>query len=280
MRLPFPVPADWQRQHISDRQLADIEYISVPVRRNLHSTLFYAEPMRDAVEAAFERIRPYVRETPLEKSSDLADGQSVYLKLEHLQFTGSFKFRGASNKIALLTREQAAAGCDRGIQRQSRNGGRGGCFGARHRGGGLCLLAGVDGEGAAHRSIGRAHPIGGRRSAVGGNRGAACGGRVRQDLHLAVQRFGSGSGPRHHWRRTGEATPRAGRGFRVSGRRRADRRDRRISEEQCRRPPRSWDAGPRMRRSCWNACWRGASSTCRSGRRFPKAPRAGWSRAR
>ena len=66
--------------------------------------------MRDAVEAAFERIRPYVRETPLEKSSDLADGQSVYLKLEHLQFTGSFKFRGASNKIALLTREQAAAG--------------------------------------------------------------------------------------------------------------------------------------------------------------------------
>ena len=66
--------------------------------------------MRDAVEAAFERIRPYVRETPLEKSSDLADGQPVYLKLEHLQFTGSFKFRGASNKIALLTRDQASAG--------------------------------------------------------------------------------------------------------------------------------------------------------------------------
>jgi threonine dehydratase len=34
----------------------------------------------------------------------------VYLKLEHLQHTGSFKFRGASNKIALLTPEQAAAG--------------------------------------------------------------------------------------------------------------------------------------------------------------------------
>lgn len=32
------------------------------------------------------------------------------LKLEHLQHTGSFKFRGASNKIALLTPEQAAAG--------------------------------------------------------------------------------------------------------------------------------------------------------------------------
>jgi threonine dehydratase len=32
------------------------------------------------------------------------------LKLEHLQHTGSFKFRGASNKIALLTPAQAAAG--------------------------------------------------------------------------------------------------------------------------------------------------------------------------
>jgi threonine dehydratase len=35
---------------------------------------------------------------------------SLYLKLEHLQHTGSFKFRGACNKIALLTPAQAAAG--------------------------------------------------------------------------------------------------------------------------------------------------------------------------
>ena len=34
----------------------------------------------------------------------------VHLKLEHLQHTGSFKFRGATNKIAVLTPEQAAAG--------------------------------------------------------------------------------------------------------------------------------------------------------------------------
>jgi threonine dehydratase len=34
----------------------------------------------------------------------------LYLKLEHLQRTGSFKFRGASHKIALLTAEQGAAG--------------------------------------------------------------------------------------------------------------------------------------------------------------------------
>jgi len=68
--------------------------------------------MKDAVAAAYERIRPYVRETPVEESAAVADGgtASVYLKLEHLQHTGSFKFRGACNKIALLTPDQAAAG--------------------------------------------------------------------------------------------------------------------------------------------------------------------------
>src|SRR5580658_2793843 len=68
--------------------------------------------MKDAVAAAYERIKPYVRETPSEESTALADGgtASVYLKLEHLQHTGSFKFRGASHKIALLTPDQAAAG--------------------------------------------------------------------------------------------------------------------------------------------------------------------------
>ena len=68
--------------------------------------------MKDAVAAAYERISPLVRETPLEESTSLANGTgaTVHLKLEHLQHTGSFKFRGACNKIALLTPEQAAAG--------------------------------------------------------------------------------------------------------------------------------------------------------------------------
>jgi threonine dehydratase len=57
------------------------------------------------VEAA-ERIRPLVRETPVEPSAHCG----AFLKLEHLQHTGSFKFRGATNKISLLTPEQAAAG--------------------------------------------------------------------------------------------------------------------------------------------------------------------------
>lgn len=68
--------------------------------------------MKDAVAAAYLRIKPYVRETPVEESMALAEGgtATVYLKLEHLQHTGSFKFRGACNKIALLTPGQAAAG--------------------------------------------------------------------------------------------------------------------------------------------------------------------------
>jgi threonine dehydratase len=66
--------------------------------------------MKEKVLAAYGRIQPYIRETPLEESSELADGAPVLLKLEHLQRTGSFKFRGASNKIALLTPAQAAAG--------------------------------------------------------------------------------------------------------------------------------------------------------------------------
>jgi threonine dehydratase len=64
---------------------------------------------RAAIEAAHERIRPYIRETPVEPWI-AADDRAVLLKLEHLQRTGSFKLRGASNKIALLTAEQAARG--------------------------------------------------------------------------------------------------------------------------------------------------------------------------
>jgi threonine dehydratase len=66
--------------------------------------------MKDAVAAAYQRIHPYVRETPVEESPALGDGVAVFLKLEHLQHTGSFKFRGACHKIALLTPDQASAG--------------------------------------------------------------------------------------------------------------------------------------------------------------------------
>lgn len=61
---------------------------------------------------AEERIRPYIRETPLDHALALSEtGQSnVYLKLENLQYTGSFKLRGAMNKLLSLTPEERAQG--------------------------------------------------------------------------------------------------------------------------------------------------------------------------
>ena len=55
----------------------------------------------------------------------------VYLKLEHLQRTGSFKLRGASNKIALLTPEQAVRGV---VAASNGNHGLGVAAAARFRG--------------------------------------------------------------------------------------------------------------------------------------------------
>jgi len=54
------------------------------------------------VIAAAERIRPHVRRTPLLHTE--VDGRPVVFKLEHLQRTGSFKLRGATN--ALLAGER------------------------------------------------------------------------------------------------------------------------------------------------------------------------------
>jgi threonine dehydratase len=55
----------------------------------------------DAIQAADTRIRPVVRETWLEASPVFSElvGNEVLLKLENLQHTGSFKLRGATNKI-------------------------------------------------------------------------------------------------------------------------------------------------------------------------------------
>lgn len=61
---------------------------------------------------ARQRIHGLVRSTPLEPSPSLSRhlGTPVYLKLEALQTTGSFKLRGASNAIAALSAEQRACG--------------------------------------------------------------------------------------------------------------------------------------------------------------------------
>jgi threonine dehydratase len=64
------------------------------------------------VVAARERVNGSIYNTPCPHSQMLSEltGQQVYLKLENLQMTGSFKERGALNRIAMLTPEQAAKG--------------------------------------------------------------------------------------------------------------------------------------------------------------------------
>lgn len=63
-------------------------------------------------EEARERIAPVVLTTPLETSRSLSDilGSPVYLKCENLQRTGSYKIRGAYNRLSRLSAEERALG--------------------------------------------------------------------------------------------------------------------------------------------------------------------------
>jgi threonine dehydratase len=64
------------------------------------------------IEEAARRLEGIVRTTPVygsETFSRLA-GREVFLKAENLQRTGSFKIRGAANKISLLSEEERSAG--------------------------------------------------------------------------------------------------------------------------------------------------------------------------
>ena len=64
------------------------------------------------VFAAYGRIRDTVRETPFVEveTTALEADQKLYLKYEHRQITGSFKIRGALNKIAALDQNKRARG--------------------------------------------------------------------------------------------------------------------------------------------------------------------------
>jgi threonine dehydratase len=62
--------------------------------------------------AAAQRLQGHLLRTPCVASKTLSDitGAQVFLKFENLQFTASFKERGACNKLAQLTPEQSAQG--------------------------------------------------------------------------------------------------------------------------------------------------------------------------
>ncbi len=64
------------------------------------------------IERAHDRIRGEVAESPCVESRTVSDlaGNEVFLKLENLQMTGSFKERGALNKLLTLQPDERARG--------------------------------------------------------------------------------------------------------------------------------------------------------------------------
>ncbi|MBD0315352.1 MAG: threonine ammonia-lyase [Nitrospiraceae bacterium] len=65
-----------------------------------------------SIEAAASRIGPSIYESPLVHSRTLSrlTGNTILLKLENLQMTGSFKERGALNRILTMTEEERRQG--------------------------------------------------------------------------------------------------------------------------------------------------------------------------
>lgn len=66
----------------------------------------------ESIQAAADRIAPYVVRTPVltSHSLDQASGASVFLKCENFQKIGAFKFRGAMNAVLLLDDSQRKRG--------------------------------------------------------------------------------------------------------------------------------------------------------------------------
>ena len=65
-----------------------------------------------SIQAAAARLRDQVLQTPCVESRTLSEltGAQVFLKFENLQFTASFKERGACNKLSQLTPEERSRG--------------------------------------------------------------------------------------------------------------------------------------------------------------------------
>ena len=69
-------------------------------------------PDRQAIEAAHQRISPYIRHTPVMTSSTLNQlfSTELFFKCENFQKVGAFKARGATNTVLSLSPEQLANG--------------------------------------------------------------------------------------------------------------------------------------------------------------------------
>src|SRR3954463_573001 len=114
----------------------------------------------DAVRDARERTRDLVRHTPVLSSRSLSEhcGGTVVLKAENLQRTGSFKLRGALNKLSNLEGANAVVAGSAGNHAQSL------AYAARARGLGCDVFMPDDAsvaKVAAVRGFGGTVPLGG-----------------------------------------------------------------------------------------------------------------------
>src|SRR5262245_11324886 len=85
----------------------------VMIAQTLSGTSLVGLPIRlEDIEAARGRLRGAIVETDCDKSRTLSHilGCEVWLKFENLQFTASFKERGALNRLSVLSAEERARG--------------------------------------------------------------------------------------------------------------------------------------------------------------------------
>jgi len=107
--------------------------------------------LRAAVDEAAERIRPYVVTTPLEPSAALSQGGGeVLLKMENQQRTGSFKLRGAMNRLLLMTPAERERGV---VAASSGNHGAAVSWGVRALGGRATVFVPANASPAKLRAI-------------------------------------------------------------------------------------------------------------------------------
>jgi threonine dehydratase len=90
--------------------LASARFAALPSR--MSDTAEFAAPTVADVDAAARRLAGVALRTPLVSSPvlDAVTGARVFLKAETLQRTGSFKFRGAFNKLSSIAADKRAGG--------------------------------------------------------------------------------------------------------------------------------------------------------------------------
>src|SRR5579863_2739920 len=91
--------------------------IRVATRKSMSATTpakpsAYSHLTWEAILDAHKRIAPRIHRTPVLTSTSLDSmtGARLFFKCENLQKTGSFKIRGATNAIFLLSDEEASRG--------------------------------------------------------------------------------------------------------------------------------------------------------------------------